>query len=88
MRFTIVTFGSEGDTRPLAALSRGLLDAGHELKLFADKSTLGRARELSVPCEALEGDVKSVLPIVDPMQKLTARSSSSFCEFIFAPFCG
>lgn len=70
MRFTIVTFGSEGDTRPLAALSRGLLDAGHELKLFAEQSTLGRARELNVPCEALDGDVKSVLPIVDPMQKL------------------
>lgn len=70
MRYTVVTFGSEGDTRPLAALCRGLLDAGHELTLFAEGATLGRARELGVPCEALPGDVRSILPIVDPMQTL------------------
>jgi UDP:flavonoid glycosyltransferase YjiC (YdhE family) len=70
MRFTVVTFGSEGDTRPLAALCRGLVDAGHAPMLFAEGATLGRARELGVPCEALPGDVRSILPIVDPMQKL------------------
>ena len=70
MRFTVVTFGSEGDTRPLAALCRGLLDAGHDLKLFAEYSTLSLARTLGVPCEGLAGDVKSILPIVDPLQKL------------------
>ena len=70
MRFSVVTVGSEGDTRPLAALCRGLLDRGHEVKLFADDSTLTLPRTLGVPCEALQGDIKSILPIADPRQKL------------------
>ena len=70
MRLSIVTFGSEGDTRPLAALCRGLLDHGHDLKLFAEQSTLSLPRRFGVPCEALPGDVQSTLPIADPKQEL------------------
>jgi UDP:flavonoid glycosyltransferase YjiC (YdhE family) len=70
MRFSVVTCGSEGDTRPLAALCRGLLDRGHELKLFADDSTLTLPRMLGVPCEALQGDIKSILPGGGPQQEL------------------
>lgn len=70
MRFSVVTMGSEGDTRPLAALCRGLLDRGHELKLFADDSTLTLPRMLGIPCEALQGDIQSILPIGDPQQPL------------------
>jgi UDP:flavonoid glycosyltransferase YjiC (YdhE family) len=66
MRLAIVTFGSEGDTRPLAALCRSLLDNGHEVRLFAEQSTLGLPRALGIPCEALAGDVKAALPIADP----------------------
>jgi sterol 3beta-glucosyltransferase len=66
MRLTVVTVGSEGDTRPLAALCRGLLDRGHELKVFADASTLSAPRSLGVPSEPLQGDIKSILPIGDP----------------------
>lgn len=70
MRFSVVTFGSEGDTRPLAALCRGLLDQGHEARLFAERSTLTLASRLGVPCEALAGDVESTLPIADPGQEI------------------
>jgi UDP:flavonoid glycosyltransferase YjiC (YdhE family) len=70
VRFSVVTFGSEGDTRPLAALCRALMDRGHEVKLFADASTLTLPRALGVPSDALDGDVKSILPIADPRQKL------------------
>ena len=73
MRFSVVTYGSEGDTRPLAALCRGLLDRGHELKLFADDSTLTLPRMLGVPCAALQGDIKAILPIGDPQQVLRWR---------------
>jgi sterol 3beta-glucosyltransferase len=69
LRFSVVTVGSEGDTRPLAALCRGLLDRGHEVKLFADESTLGAPRALRVPSEPLQGDIKSILPIGDPREK-------------------
>jgi UDP:flavonoid glycosyltransferase YjiC (YdhE family) len=70
MRLTVVTFGSEGDTRPLVALCRGLLDRGHEPLLFADESTLSLARRLNVPALVLRGNVKSALPIGDPKQEI------------------
>jgi sterol 3beta-glucosyltransferase len=66
MRLAIVTFGSEGDTRPLAALCRGLLDQGHEVRLFAEQSTLFLPQALGIACETLAGDVKAALPIADP----------------------
>jgi UDP:flavonoid glycosyltransferase YjiC (YdhE family) len=70
VRFSVVTVGSEGDTRPLAALCRGLLDRGHELELFADAATLSLPQALGVPCEALQGDIKSIMPVADLRQKL------------------
>jgi UDP:flavonoid glycosyltransferase YjiC (YdhE family) len=66
MRLTVLTFGSEGDTRPLGALCRGLLDRGHQLTLFAEPTTLTLPRQLGVPCESLPGEVQSTLPISDP----------------------
>lgn len=61
MRFVAATYGTEGDTRPLAALCRALMDAGHEAHLLADGATLGAARALSVPSAALAGDIKGML---------------------------
>lgn len=69
LRVSMVTVGSEGDTRPLAALCRGLLNRGHEVRLFADESTLSMPRALGVPCEPLQGDIKSILPMGDPREK-------------------
>ncbi|MGO4612053.1 glycosyltransferase, partial [Variovorax sp. 2RAF20] len=46
MKFVVATYGTEGDTRPLAALCRALMDAGHETRLLADEATLGTARSL------------------------------------------
>lgn len=61
MKFTVVTYGTEGDTRPLAALCRALIDAGHEAQLLADRSTLHAAKTLGVPCAPLAGDIKRAL---------------------------
>ncbi len=30
MKFAVLTYGTEGDARPLAFLCRALIDAGHE----------------------------------------------------------
>jgi sterol 3beta-glucosyltransferase len=46
MRFTVVTYGSEGDTRPLAALCHGMMDAGHEVRLFAEFPSFWLSRVL------------------------------------------
>ena len=58
MRFLIATYGTEGDVRPLSALSRALLDAGHEALLMADRATLQAAKRSGVPTAALSGDIK------------------------------
>lgn len=61
MKFVAATYGTEGDTRPLAALCRALMDAGHETTLLADRSTLGGAAALDVPSVALAGDIKGMM---------------------------
>jgi len=73
MRFTVVTYGSEGDTRPLVALCRGLMDARHEVQLFTEQSTLGSARALGVPVAALAGELQSILRLDDPLRELSRR---------------
>jgi UDP:flavonoid glycosyltransferase YjiC (YdhE family) len=61
MKFAVVTYGTVGDARPLAALSRALIDAGHEARLLADAATLDSARALRVPALPLTGDIRGTL---------------------------
>lgn len=61
MKLVALTYGTEGDTRPLAALCRALMDAGHAVTLLADAATLGSARALGVPQAALAGDIRGLL---------------------------
>jgi sterol 3beta-glucosyltransferase len=70
MRFSVVSYGSEGDTRPIAAVCRGLQAAGHEVHLFCDHSSIEVARAVGVPAEALAGDIKSTLPLDNPSTEL------------------
>lgn len=57
MRLLVITYGTEGDTRPLVMLCHGLRQAGHEVMLLAEGGTLESARMLGVPHAALEGDI-------------------------------
>lgn len=43
MKLALVTYGTEGDVRPLATLAAGLMASGHEVCLLADGGTLGSA---------------------------------------------
>jgi sterol 3beta-glucosyltransferase len=61
MKLAAVTFGTEGDTRPIATLCGALRDAGHTVILLAGEGTLGSARELGVPHAALAGDIRSMV---------------------------
>lgn len=61
MRFVVVTYGTDGDTRPLAALCRALIEAGHDVRLLADAATLDSAISLGIPTTPLAGDIKKVL---------------------------
>lgn len=61
MKFSIVTYGTEGDTRPLAALSRALMDVGHDTLMLADTGTFESIHALNVPVQALSGDIRKTL---------------------------
>ncbi|MFC4308180.1 glycosyltransferase [Steroidobacter flavus] len=61
MKFLVLTYGTDGDTRPLAALSRALMDAGHEAHLLADDASLGTAAALGVPATPLAGNIREAL---------------------------
>jgi len=71
--FSVVTYGSEGDTRPFVAVCRGLINAGHEVLLLAEQSSVHLARAHGVPVETLAGDIKSTLPLDNPDQEISTR---------------
>lgn len=71
MRLLILTCGTEGDTRPLAALGHALVQAGHDVHLLGDAATLGVARSLGLPCTALAGDIRGTLAAEGAMRAIT-----------------
>jgi len=73
MKIVAVTYGTEGDTRPLAALCGALRDAGHETRLLADRETLGTAAALGVPTTPLAGDIKGTLQPAGSISSVVAQ---------------
>lgn len=73
MKFIVVTYGTEGDTRPLAALCRALMNKGHEARLLADRSTLGAAETFSVPTTVLAGDIRGSVEPGGSIAKVVER---------------
>lgn len=71
MKLLIITYGTEGDTRPLAALGHALMQAGHEVELLGDASTLGTAQALGVPARALAGDIRATIAADGAMRDIT-----------------
>ena len=61
MKLVALTYGTEGDTRPIAAVCRALMDAGHDVTLLADGGTLDSAGDLGVPHAALAGNIRGAL---------------------------
>ncbi|HSC22320.1 MAG TPA: glycosyltransferase [Casimicrobiaceae bacterium] len=61
MRIAALTFGTEGDTRPMIALCRGLRDAGHDVVLLAERAGIAHAEALRVPFVPLAGDMAAAM---------------------------
>ena len=61
MKIAVLTYGTEGDTRPLAALGSALMAQGHAAVLLGDAQTLASAQALNVPTQALPGDIRAQL---------------------------
>ncbi|HEX6444139.1 MAG TPA: glycosyltransferase [Streptosporangiales bacterium] len=75
MKLVAATYGTEGDSRPIAALCRALIDAGDEVTLLADGGTLNTARELGVPNAALAGDIREALRSGDGTASVPKQNS-------------
>jgi sterol 3beta-glucosyltransferase len=58
MKITFLTYGTEGDTRPLLALARDVVNRGHEAHMLADVAGAPRAQALGIPFTALAGDMR------------------------------
>lgn len=74
MRIAMLTYGTEGDTRPLAALCHALDAAGHATVLLADGATLGAADRLGVRTRALAGDIRGALGASGAIANVVAQS--------------
>ena len=61
MRVVALTFGTEGDMRPMVALCRGLRDAGIDTVLLGDRSAADYAAHHGVSFVALAGDMAEAL---------------------------
>lgn len=61
MRALIITFGTEGDVRPMAALGAALIEAGHAVRFLATADTAEAARALAIPTVELPGAVRAPL---------------------------
>jgi sterol 3beta-glucosyltransferase len=63
MKFVFLTYGTDGDTRPLAALAKELIRRGHEARLLADRACAPLALAHGIPFTPLAGDIRqAVLP--------------------------
>lgn len=61
MQFTFLTYGTEGDTRPLLAIARELVARGHGVHLLADRQAAAAAQALGLGFTALAGDIRAAL---------------------------
>lgn len=61
MHLVLVTYGTDGDTRPMLALARGLQAAGHQVRLIGDESGADLAAAEGVEFTALPGSLKQIM---------------------------
>lgn len=76
MRFTVVTYGSEGDTRPLVEVCLELMARGHQVRLWAERSTLASAAQAHVPHAALDGDIRAATDEGGALRRLMRRGDN------------
>jgi sterol 3beta-glucosyltransferase len=79
MRLVALTYGTEGDTRPLAALCRALMDTGHDVTLLANSETSASVRELGVPHVALAGEIRGEVSSVIGKEEQPACHDKGAC---------
>jgi len=76
VRVVLITFGTEGDCRPILALARGLRAAGHEALVLGERTAAATAAGYGIPFETLEGDMQATLAPGGVLHKLMTEGGS------------
>jgi sterol 3beta-glucosyltransferase len=61
MKVTLISYGTEGDTRPFVALGHGFIQAGHDAIFLGERSGAPLADSVGVPFHALAGDIRAAI---------------------------
>ena len=70
MKIAVITYGTEGDNRPLVALCCGLQSSGHEVVFLGERSIESLATHSGVPFQALEGDMRATVQPGGPLNRM------------------
>ncbi len=65
MKIVLATSGSRGDVQPMIALSLGLIDAGHDVRLIGPPEKKQWAQDLGCPYTGLGRDVTAFLDTIE-----------------------
>ena len=70
MKLTVISYGTEGDNRPIVALCRGLQSSGHDVVFLGERSIETLATSSGVPFGALEGDMRAAVMPGGPLNRM------------------
>ncbi|MFJ4290177.1 glycosyltransferase [Cupriavidus sp. NPDC089707] len=76
MRLTLITFGTQGDCRPIVALGLGLRDAGHDVLMLGERSAAPLAAEHGLPFAPMAGDIQQTLLPGGALHKLMTEGGN------------
>ncbi|MGO4956666.1 glycosyltransferase [Luteococcus sp. Sow4_B9] len=77
MRVAAISYGTEGDVRPMVALGTALRERGHEFVLAADAGTAPVAAPHGIDFVPLSGDIRSRLTGSDEMGEFVRRGDAA-----------
>lgn len=80
MHITILALGSTGDILPYIALGKGLLGAGHEVRMITFQDFASRITEPGMDFHPVQGDPKSLVLQADANILSLARSFGSLAD--------
>lgn len=76
MRLILITFGTQGDCRPIVALGLGLRNAGHDVLMLGERSAAPLAVEHGLAFAPMAGDIQQTLAPGGALHKLMTEGGN------------
>lgn len=76
MRLILITFGTQGDCRPIVALGLGLRAAGHDVLMLGERSAATLAAEHGLAFAPMAGDIQQTLAPGGALHKLMTEGGN------------